>query len=146
MKATNAAVQSLFSFSHLFIYSLQKPLNKLPTLQDLSFSASQHFSEADPFQFNISLNHQPPSTLKMNSRPSLKKVGLGAGSSSHHSSRHHGSSRPPAKSVYCWVWACCACGVQGGMTTQVEVCPEYGCQHTRCTYCPMEQVKVPATR
>jgi hypothetical protein len=37
---------------------------------------------------------------------------------------------------YIWTWCCDNCGVEGGMTTQIQQCP--GCDHYRCSDCPLE--------
>lgn len=47
-----------------------------------------------------------------------------------------------ARDVYVWTWFCCACGRQGGMTTNVTACPDPYCQHMRCANCPLDRVKV----
>jgi hypothetical protein len=43
-----------------------------------------------------------------------------------------------------WFWTCCGCG-DGGMSTYIESCPEFNCQHTRCTNCMCEPRKTRAS-
>jgi hypothetical protein len=51
-----------------------------------------------------------------------------------------------ANYVYYWIWTCCSCGGQTGMTTMVLNCPDPYCQHCRCNYCPLEQAKMREVR
>jgi hypothetical protein len=39
-----------------------------------------------------------------------------------------------------WFWSCCYCSGHAAMSTFIEQCP--GCIHTRCSYCPMESIKI----
>jgi len=42
--------------------------------------------------------------------------------------------------VWEWYWSCCFCAEHAGLSTEInDACP--GCQHRRCTYCPMEAAK-----
>lgn len=65
--------------------------------------------------------------------------------SSHHSSgrRDKGSGYPKGESLWRvyweWVWGCCNCGIQAGMSVVIDHCPE--CVHLRCQNCPLEAVK-----
>jgi hypothetical protein len=85
-------------------------------------------------------------STNMCSTSGQKKVNLQGGESSSRGHRHHSSKGTGAKYVYCWTWACCSCGRQGGMTTEILNCPDVYCAHLRCENCPLEQVKTLASR
>ena len=58
-----------------------------------------------------------------------------------HSKKLHGDTSESIRHPYYWIWFCCNCGEQGGMTLLVGQCPERDCQHHRCAYCRAEQVE-----
>lgn len=64
-----------------------------------------------------------------------------------HSSRGVGWFKRPRKEEYqyAWVWSCCYCQRNGGMSVMTtNNCPS--CGHLRCETCPLECIKLPGHR
>jgi hypothetical protein len=62
------------------------------------------------------------------------------------SSESSGSKKTKARVRYekVIVWSCDKCGQQGGMTTDIESCPD--CDHIRCKNCSTERIKTKEVR
>lgn len=127
-----------------------------PTAIHLMFPFSNQHPITSSSRVSRTLQQRTTSQLQPNhhtsksSNHSHDKLVLSAmpSNSRHHRSSHGSSHHSKSKqaTVVSWVWYCCACRVQGGMSTNNLHCPDSACQHLRCKDCTCEQVELPAHR